>query len=112
MNLNKLTEKAQEAVLAAQDLAQNMNHNQVDVEHLLFALLDQQDGVVPQILTKLGADPTLAKQAVRGELDRMPKVYGQGQQLYLTQRMQHVFDVAQAEADRLKDEYISTEHLL
>jgi ATP-dependent Clp protease ATP-binding subunit ClpB len=112
MNLNKLTEKAQEAVLAAQDLAQNMNHNQVDVEHVLYALLDQQEGVVPQILTRLGADPSSAKQAVRGELDRLPKVYGQGQQPYLSQRMQRVFDVAQAEANRLKDEFISTEHLL
>jgi ATP-dependent Clp protease ATP-binding subunit ClpB len=112
MNLNKLTEKAQEAVLAAQDLAQNMNHNQLDVEHLLYALLDQQDGVVPQILQKLGADPVSAKQAVRAELDRLPKVYGPTQQIYLSQRMQRVFDIAQAEANRLKDEFISTEHLL
>ena len=112
MNLNKLTEKAQEAVVAAQDLAREMNHTQLDVEHLLYALLDQADGVAPQILQKLGADPASAKLAVRGELDRMPKVYGQGQQLTLSARMQRVYDVAQSEANRLKDEFISTEHLL
>ena len=61
MNLNKLTEKAQEAVVAAQDLARDMNHTQIDVEHLLYVLLDQADGVAPQILQKLGADPASAK---------------------------------------------------
>ncbi len=111
MNLNKLTEKAQEAVLAAQDLAQQANHNQLDVEHLLLALLDQQEGLAPQILQKLGVAPTLVKQAVQTELERMPKVYGQGQ-VYLSSRLSHIFDVAQAEATRLKDEFMSTEHLL
>jgi len=111
MNLNKLTEKAQEAVLAAQDLAQQSNHNQLDVEHLLLALLDQREGLAPQILQKLGVDPNAVKQAVRAELDRLPKVYGQGQ-VYLSPRLARIFDVAQAEANRLKDEFISTEHLL
>jgi ATP-dependent Clp protease ATP-binding subunit ClpB len=111
MNLNKLTEKAQEAVLAAQDLAREPNNNAVDVEHLLYALLNQKDGVAPQILLKLGADPVSAAETVRAELDKLPKVYGQ-QQVYLTPRMQKVYDVAQAEANRLKDEFVSTEHLL
>jgi ATP-dependent Clp protease ATP-binding subunit ClpB len=112
MNLNKLTEKAQEAVLAAQNLAQESNHQQLDVEHLLYALLDQADGVAPQIFQKLGADPVSAKEAVAAELERMPKVYGQAQQVHLSQRMARVYDVAQAEANRLKDEFVSTEHLL
>ena len=112
MNLNKLTEKAQEAVLAAQTLAQQSNHQQLDVEHLLYALLDQADGVVPQIFQKLGADPSSAKEAVAAEFERIPKVYGQAQDVRLSPRVSRVYDVAQAEAGRLKDDFISTEHLL
>jgi len=111
MNLNRLTERAQEAVLAAQSLAQTYNHSMIDGEHLLYSLLDQADGVAPAILQKLNVDPIAVKQAVRAELDRLPKVYGQAQ-VYVSPHLARLVEAAQAEAARLKDEYISTEHLL
>ena len=73
MNINKYTEKAQEALLSAQQLADDRNHSQVDVEHLLLALLEQPDGVVPRLLEKLGADPAALRQGLRSELDRLPQ---------------------------------------
>ena len=111
MNLNKFTQKAQEAVLAAQQVAENANHSQLDVEHLLVALLEQAEGVVPQILLKLGIDLQQVKQQLKGELDRLPKAYG-AVQLVMSSRLKRVLDNAQKEAERLKDDYVSTEHLL
>ncbi|MDM7998587.1 MAG: ATP-dependent chaperone ClpB [Dehalococcoidia bacterium] len=111
MNLNKFTEKAQEAILAAQQIAENSNHSQLDVEHLLLALLEQAEGVVPQILLKLGFDPQQARQQLKNELDRQPKAYGPVQ-LVMSTRLRRVLDNAQKEAERLKDDYTSTEHLL
>lgn len=111
MNFNRFTEKAQQAVLSAQQLAENSRNTQFEVEHLLSALLEQSDGVVPQILHKLGVDPLQVKQQVSSELDRLPKAQGPVQ-LYMSQRTKQVFDAAQKEAERLKDEYVSTEHLL
>jgi len=83
----------------------------IDGEHLLYSLLDQADGVAPAILQKLNVDPIAVKQAVRAELDRLPKVYGQAQ-VYVSPHLARLVEAAQAEAARLKDEYISTEHLL
>jgi len=111
MNLNKLTEKAREAVLAAQELAQNSNHSQIEAEHLLHALLTQADGVVPQILSKLGIDPRTVLTQVQKELEKKPKVYG-ATQVYLSPQLNRLFQIAQSEAERMRDEYISTEHLL
>jgi ATP-dependent Clp protease ATP-binding subunit ClpB len=111
MNLNKFTEKAQEAILAAQQVAENSNHSQLDVEHLLVALLEQAEGVAPQILLKLGIDLQQVKQQLKGELDRLPKAYGPTQ-LVMSSRLKRVLDNAQKEAERLKDDYTSTEHLL
>jgi ATP-dependent Clp protease ATP-binding subunit ClpB len=111
MNLNKFTQKAQEAVLAAQQVAENANHSQLDVEHLLLALLEQAEGVVPQILLKLGIDLPQVKQQLKGELDRLPKAYG-AVQLVMSSRLKRVLDNAREEAERLKDDYVSTEHLL
>ena len=111
MNLNKFTEKAQEAILAAQQVAENTNHSQLDVEHLLVALLEQAEGVAPQILLKLGVDLQQVKQQLKGELDRLPKAYGPVQ-LVMSSRLKRVLDNAQKEAERLKDDYTSTEHLL
>jgi ATP-dependent Clp protease ATP-binding subunit ClpB len=110
MNFNRFTEKAQQAVLAAQKVAEDSRHTELEVEHLLAALLEQSDGVVPQILHKLGVDPLQIRQHLSGELDRLPKAGGPVQ-LYMSQRLKQVFDAAQKEAERLKDEYISTEHL-
>src|SRR5919198_188020 len=111
MNINKMTEKAQEAVVAAQRLAEEQNQSQVDVEHLLFALVDQEDGVVPQVLTRLGADPRQVRTQVEGLIQRLPKIYGPSQ-LTTTPRLRRVIENAFQEANRLTDEYVSTEHLL
>jgi ATP-dependent Clp protease ATP-binding subunit ClpB len=110
MNINKYTEKAQEAVLAAQQLAEQANHAQVDPEHLLVALVDQKDGIVPDLLRKMNADPAAIATAARDLLAKMPAAYG-GSQPGISQRLKLVTDLAQAEADRLKDDYVSTEHL-
>ena len=111
MNLNKFTEKAQEAVLASPQLASELNHAQVEPEHLLVALLEQPEGVVPTVLQKLKADPTGLARALRDHLGRQSKAYG-GTEPGLSPRMRVVIDAAQAEARSMQDEYVSTEHLL
>ncbi|MSO46004.1 MAG: ATP-dependent chaperone ClpB [Acidobacteria bacterium] len=110
MNLNKLTEKAQEAVATAQTLATASNHAEVTPEHLLVALAEQQGGIVPSVLLKLGADPARTAAEARKLLEGLPKTYGAD--LRLSPRVKLIVDSAAAEAQRLQDEYISTEHLL
>ena len=110
MNINKYTEKAQEAVLGAQQLAESMNHSQIEPEHLLVALVEQPEGVVPQVLRKMAADPADIAGAARDLLAKMSQAFG-GSQPSMSPRLKLVTDLAQAEADRLKDEYVSTEHL-
>jgi ATP-dependent Clp protease ATP-binding subunit ClpB len=111
MNLNKFTEKAQEAVLASPQLASELNHAQVDPEHLLVALVEQAEGVVPSVLRKAGADPAQIARSLREHLGRQPKAYG-GAEPHLSPRLRVVLDAAQAEAKSMQDEYVSTEHLL
>ncbi len=111
-NMNKLTEKAQEAVLSAQQLAQEGQQSQIEAEHLMYALLTQSEGVVPQIFSTLGVNAEVLAQQFRGELDRLPKVYGSNQQAGISQRLARVLDNASQQASNLHDEYISTEHLL
>lgn len=111
MNINKSTEKAQEALLAAQKLAERHNHTQVDVEHLLYTLVEQEGGVVPQILSRLGVDTRSVIRQLENELERLAKAYGPVQ-VYVSPRLKQVLDIAEREASRFKDEYISTEHLL
>jgi len=110
MNINKYTEKAQEAVLAAQQLAEKSSHAQVEPEHLLTALVEQHEGVVPEVLRKMGVDPSQIARDARELLGKIPQAYG-GSQPGLSPRLKLVTDLAQAEADRLKDEFVSTEHL-
>src|SRR5687767_14279103 len=110
MNINKYTEKAQEAVLGAQQLADREGHAEILPEHLLVTLVEQKDGIVPSIIQKIGADPAAVAAAVRGELGRLPRAHG-GSQVMLSPRLRKVTDAAEAEAERLKDEYVSTEHL-
>jgi ATP-dependent Clp protease ATP-binding subunit ClpB len=110
MDINKYTEKAQEAVLGAQRLAEQMNHSQIEPEHLLVALVEQQDGIVPGLIRKLNLEPAEIAAAARDLLAKLPQAYG-GSQPGLSPRLKLVADLAQAEADRLKDEYVSTEHL-
>ncbi len=112
MRLEKLTIMAQEALESAQALAARHQHSNIDVEDMLGALLGQEGGVSRQLLLKVGADPNRIAQDVNTELDRMPKVSGGAPVQSMTSRLQSVFTDAFKEADRLKDEYVSTEHLL
>jgi ATP-dependent Clp protease ATP-binding subunit ClpB len=110
MRFDKFTIKAQEAVTRAQELAQQKDHAQLLPLHLLAALLNESEGVVTPILQKVGANVQRIQQIVTTELDRLPKATGT--QLGMSRPLQDVFAQAQKEADRLKDEYVSTEHLL
>ncbi len=108
---DKFTLKAQEAVQAAQALAEGEGHQQVEPEHLLAALLQQQDGIIGPLLGKLGARAEAVRREAAAEIARLPKVTGGGGQ-YVGPRLKAVLDGAWAEAQRLKDDYCSTEHLL
>ena len=110
MNINKFTEKAQEAVMTAQNLASENNHSEVVPEHLLVALVEQQGGIVPSVLRKLNLDPTTVAADARGLFKGLPQAYGA--EVRLSPRMKLIFDSAEAEAKRLQDEFVSTEHLL
>src|SRR6185436_6577954 len=110
MNINKFTEKSRDALAGAQELAASMNHAQIEPEHLLVALIEQREGIVPEILRKLSADPGTVGRGARELLAQFPQAYG-GSQAGMSPRLQLVADKAQAEADRMKDEYVSTEHL-
>jgi ATP-dependent Clp protease ATP-binding subunit ClpB len=113
MRTDKLTIKAQEAIVDAQQIAEGYNHQALEPEHVLLALLRQPEGVVAPILQKLEADPHLIAGRIEEVLTKMPKVYGEaGGRVYGSDSVTRLFKSAAAEADRLKDEYISTEHLL
>ena len=111
MRLDKFTQKAQEAIFEAQEQARGYNHGQIEPEHLLLALLEQADGVVPQIVQSLGLSPQLLLEQVQAELQRKPKVYGTAMQVGISPALQQVLDQAQREAETMHDEYVSTEHL-
>ncbi len=112
MDLNKFTQKAQEAVLGAQSLAGEYSHSQVEPAHLLLVLLRQSDGIVPQIVQKLQANPGEMAQSLQGELQRKSKVYGATTQVGLSRELARLLDEAQKVAARMRDDYASTEHLL
>src|SRR3954466_8110295 len=111
MNINKYTEKAQEAILAAQQLADREGNPEIVPEHVLLTLSEQREGIVPEIVRKMNVDPAAIATAVRTELDKLPRAHG-GSQPGLSARLRKVTDSAESEAERLKDEYVSTEHLL
>ena len=115
MDPNHLTQKSQEALHDAQTKALRFGHTEVDGEHLLLALLDQAEGIIPRLLSQAGADPDRLRQALEAELARRPRVSGPGAspgQIMVTQRLSRLLDAAEQEANRLKDEYVSVEHLL
>jgi ATP-dependent Clp protease ATP-binding subunit ClpB len=115
MDPSHLTQKSAEALHDAQTKALRFGHTEVDGEHLLLALLDQGDGIVPSLLAQAGADPDRLRSGLEAELGRRPRVSGPGVspgQISVTQRLSRLLDGAQQEADRLKDEYVSVEHLL
>jgi len=111
MRLDRLTVKAQEAFQAAQRHAEGKKHQQLDAEHLAWALVRQDDGVVPPLLKKVGVDVTGLRRDLDRALDRLPQVMGGGQ-MYAAPRLQEALTKAEQEAERLQDEYVSTEHLL
>ncbi len=111
MNINKLTEKAQAALLEAQELATKSGHPQIEPEHLLAKLVEQPDGVVPSVLGKLSVDASKILAHVADELQRLPSASG-GAQPAPSPRLTQVLTRARDEAEQLKDEYVSTEHLL
>ncbi len=114
MRFDRFTERAQDAAARAYELTQEYNHTQVDTEHLFLALLRQDDGAVPQMLEQLKIDGAALQQRIEEELRNSPKVsvYGGGVgQIFYTPRIRTVLELAQGEANRLKDEFISTEHL-
>lgn len=111
MRFDKLTIKSQEALQEAQTQAEKREHQQVEPEHLLYSLLDQTGGIVSPILKKLGSDPATIKERIETELKKIPKVYG-APEVFISTRLKGILDSAQREVDRLKDEFVSTEHLL
>ncbi|OFX24120.1 MAG: ATP-dependent chaperone ClpB [Anaeromyxobacter sp. RBG_16_69_14] len=110
MRPEKMTMKAQEALQAAQAQARRRDHQAIDAEHLVLALLEQEDGIARPILEKIGADPALVASRLEDELRGVPKVHGA--EPYITNRVMKLVDRAEDEAKKLKDEYVSTEHLL
>jgi len=111
MRQERFTEMAQEAIALSQQLVQQYNHNQWDVEHILLALLMQDKGIVGEILQDLKIDVDAVKAQVSAVLERMPKVSYAAGQIYATPRIIALFIAADAEAKRLQDEFISTEHI-
>jgi ATP-dependent Clp protease ATP-binding subunit ClpC len=114
MRFDRFTERAQDAANRSIEILQRYGHNQVDTEHILLALLEQPDGVVSQILGKLNVDVQAMRAKLEDILRQSPKaaIYGGGTgQVFITPRVKRVLDLAQEEANRLKDEYISTEHI-
>jgi ATP-dependent Clp protease ATP-binding subunit ClpB len=115
MDINRSTEKLQESIRAAQTKAGRYSHQQLDVEHLLLSLLEQEGGLAVSILTRAGVDVDAVKSSLEQELDRLPKVSvpaGPPDQIYVTTRLNRLLGGAEDEAKRLKDEYISIEHVL
>jgi ATP-dependent Clp protease ATP-binding subunit ClpB len=112
MRLDKLTTKSQEALQQAQGLADKRNHQAIDVEHLLFALIGQKEGVTASLLQKLGVPLGALTDRLQKILDRMAQVTGGAGQTYITPRLKKTIENAESEAESLKDEYVSAEHLL
>ena len=112
MKPERFTEQAQEVLAASQELVRRYRHNQWDVEHVLLALLEQEKGITRDIFQALGADIDAAKKRVGATLEGFPKVTYEAGQIYATPRTAALLENANKEADRLKDEFVSTEHLL
>ncbi|HEY8499658.1 MAG TPA: ATP-dependent chaperone ClpB [Clostridia bacterium] len=112
MNFEKFTDKAQEAVVQAQQLAIKLDHQQVDGEHMHLALIEQEDGLIPKLVQLCGVDPKLLKRDLEQILDKLPKVYGTGaDNVYATRRFNQILIKAEDEAKHFKDEYVSVEHI-
>src|SRR5438132_4875734 len=110
MNINKYTEKAREAVAGAIELARQHNNPQLEPEHLLVTLVEQRDGIIPELLRKMNVDPEQLARAARELIAKIPSAYG-GSEPGLSPRLNKVTTAAESDAAQLKDEYVSTEHL-
>jgi len=114
MDINKFTDKAREAVGQAQSIAAGMGHQETDAEHLALALTQQENGIVPRILEQMGVQPKALSVAIEGALRKRPSVSGGGMdpnKIMITQRLAKILGDAQNEANRMKDEYVSVDHL-
>ncbi len=113
MDFSRLTEKSQQAVAQAQSLATRYGHQQIDVEHVLLAMLRQEEGLVSKILSRLEAPTEELALRLESTLDKLPSVQGAGAgETYLSPRLNKVLEEAVQEAEKLKDQYVSVEHLL
>jgi ATP-dependent Clp protease ATP-binding subunit ClpB len=112
MRIDRLTVKAQEAVTQARDLAMKLRHAEVQPEHLLGALLAQEDGLVPRLLSRIGADPGVVTRELERRHAQMPGVQGSSLDVGVSRALKSLWEAASAEADKFKDDYISTEHFL
>ncbi|MEP7082318.1 MAG: ATP-dependent chaperone ClpB [Chloroflexota bacterium] len=112
MRTDRFTQKATEAIVSAQQLAESEGHPQLEVAHVLLVLTEQPDGVVPQVLQRIGVSPGTIADALRAELAKLPKVSGTAAQLTLSNEARRVLTDAHQVAERMRDEYVSTEHLL
>jgi ATP-dependent Clp protease ATP-binding subunit ClpB len=112
MRIDKFTQKMQEALQAAQDVASQFNHQEITNEHFLSALLDQSDGITQPLLEKIGVQPNQLRERLVAELERRPRVTGASVDLRLSNELRSVLDGAEKEMKKLKDEYTSAEHYL
>ncbi|MGH2796617.1 MAG: ATP-dependent chaperone ClpB [Thermoleophilaceae bacterium] len=112
MRTDRFTQRTTEAITEAQALAEREGHAQLEAAHLLLVLAEQPDGVVPGVLQRLAVQPASVAEALRAELAKLPKVSGAAQQLALSNEARRVLTDAHAVAERMRDEYVSTEHLL
>ncbi len=111
MNIEKYTQNAQGAIIDCQNIAIEEGHQQIDGEHLHMALIMQKDGLIPKLLKFMEINPGEMIGSIQAELDKLPKVSGSAESMYSTRRLQQVFITAEKTAQKLKDEYISVEHL-
>ena len=112
MDLSKFTQKSSEAIFQAQQLARDLNHQTIEPAHLLLALLQQQEGVVPAVVTKIAGSPLGIQEDVKSDLDQRPKVTGTNMEIGLSKPASDVLSAADRYAKGMQDEYVSTEHLL
>jgi len=115
MDINRMTQKVREALASSQTLAARLSHQEVDGEHLLAELLAQQDGLAPRLLEEAGMPLEACKAKVQQFLSKRPKVSGgasEAGKVYITQRLQQLYAQAESEMEKLRDEYVSVEHVL
>jgi ATP-dependent Clp protease ATP-binding subunit ClpB len=112
MDLEKYTKKAQEAVLASQKTASELNHQTIEPAHILLALLGQSDSIIPTLVTRIAGSTQAIQNELKTDLENQPKVYGANAQIGLSRQAADVLEAAERYAKGMQDEYVSTEHIL